>query len=308
MGLLQLQLGRVFDGDDAFVARDAGRHDIQQRGLAAARAARDEHVQAGPHQALDQLGHAGGECAHADEVVHAEGHHRKAANGQQGSVHGQGGDDRVHARAVGQPCVDHGAHFVHAPPDARDDAVDHPQQVRLVVELHIGVHDLAVPLGIDLERPVDQDVRDGGVGQQGLDGAQAQHFVLNGLDDEAALGFVERQFVGGNQLLGQRLEFGAQAIGGHALHALPVHERQNFLVDAGLDVVQSNPGRFGVRRVGCRRDGGEGRGQGPGVGRVRGLDERWAQQRGGVTGVFKLVAQVRVQTSLLLGAAGQAVG
>ena len=183
--------------------------------------------------------------------MHAEGHHRKAADGQQGPVHGQGRDDRVHPRAVGQPCVDHGAHLVHASPDARDDAVDDPQQVGFVVELHIGVHDLAVPLGIDLKRSVDQDVRDGGVGQQGFDGPQAQHFVLNGLDDEAAFGFIKRQFVRGNPVFGQRLELGAQAIGGHGFHALPVHERQDFLVDAGLDVVQAHPRRVGVG--GCGR-------------------------------------------------------
>jgi hypothetical protein len=75
---------------------------------------------------------------------------------------------------------------------------------------------------------------------------------LNGLDDEAAFGFVERQFVRGNQLFGQGLELGAQAIGGHGFHALPVHERQNFLVDAGLDVVQAHPRRVRVGGCGCK--------------------------------------------------------
>jgi hypothetical protein len=68
------------------------------------------------------------------------------------------------------------------------------------------------------------------------------------------------------------------------------------------------PGVLGVGGGGWRRDEGGGRSQSPYVGRVSGLDERRAQQRGGVTGVFKLVAQVRVQTFLLWGAARQAVG
>jgi hypothetical protein len=45
--LLQLQLGRVLDGDDALVVRDERRQDVQQRRLAGAGAARDQDVELG---------------------------------------------------------------------------------------------------------------------------------------------------------------------------------------------------------------------------------------------------------------------
>ena len=40
----QAQFGRIFDGHDAFLARQDGREAVQQRGLAAARAAAHEDV------------------------------------------------------------------------------------------------------------------------------------------------------------------------------------------------------------------------------------------------------------------------
>ncbi len=46
--LLQLQFGRVFNGDDALFGRDEGRQSVQQRGLSGAGSARDDDVHAGP--------------------------------------------------------------------------------------------------------------------------------------------------------------------------------------------------------------------------------------------------------------------
>ncbi len=46
VGLLQLKLGGVLAGDDALVVIDAAGHAVEQRGLARARAAGDQHVAA----------------------------------------------------------------------------------------------------------------------------------------------------------------------------------------------------------------------------------------------------------------------
>ncbi|MNZ19912.1 hypothetical protein D3C78_369500 [compost metagenome] len=54
MGLLQLQLGRVLDGDDALVVRNETGQHIEHGGLAAAGAAGYQHVQPPPHDRLEQ--------------------------------------------------------------------------------------------------------------------------------------------------------------------------------------------------------------------------------------------------------------
>jgi len=66
----------------------------------------------------------------------------------------------VHARAVGQPRVDHRRGFVDSPADARHDAVDDAHQMLIVAEAHGGLVDFAIALDPDAARPVDQDVGD----------------------------------------------------------------------------------------------------------------------------------------------------
>ena len=55
--LVELQLGRVLDRDDALlVADEAGQH-VEQRRLAGAGAAADQHVQARPHAVRQEVEH-----------------------------------------------------------------------------------------------------------------------------------------------------------------------------------------------------------------------------------------------------------
>ncbi len=72
MRLLQLKLGRVFDGDEAFLVGDEGRQRVEHRRLARAGAARDD----GRHPRLDggaeQLGHLRTQRADLDELVEVE--------------------------------------------------------------------------------------------------------------------------------------------------------------------------------------------------------------------------------------------
>ena len=55
--LLQLQLGRVLDRDDALVLGDEARQHVQQRRLAGAGAAADQAVQARPHAVRQEVEH-----------------------------------------------------------------------------------------------------------------------------------------------------------------------------------------------------------------------------------------------------------
>jgi hypothetical protein len=99
-------------------------------------------------------------AAQPHEVVGGHAVGAEAADRQHGAVQRQRWDDGVDARAVRQARVHHRRGLVDAPPDARNDAVDDPQQVRLVAEAQLGALQLAVTLDKDLVRPVDQDVGD----------------------------------------------------------------------------------------------------------------------------------------------------
>ncbi len=70
--LLQLQLGGIFDSDDALVGRDITRQYIQHCGLARAGTAGNDDVQARSHNCGQNLGDLIGHGVEFDHVVHAE--------------------------------------------------------------------------------------------------------------------------------------------------------------------------------------------------------------------------------------------
>ena len=133
--LLELQLGRVLDGDDALVVRDERRQAVEQRRLAGAGAAGDQDVEprpapsraAGPRMLRR-------ERSERDQVVASSAGRGRSGGSRARAVERQRRDDGVDARAVRQAGVDHRRALVDAPADARDDAVDDLQQVRVVAE------------------------------------------------------------------------------------------------------------------------------------------------------------------------------
>ena len=64
-----------------------------------------------------------------DQILRAEPVGAEAPDRQHRTVERQRRNDRVDARAVRQPGVDHRARFVDAPADRADDALDDLQQV-----------------------------------------------------------------------------------------------------------------------------------------------------------------------------------
>ena len=58
--LVELQFGRVFDGDDAFAIGDEGGQHVEQRGFTGAGAARDQNVEPRFHAAVQQLAASAG--------------------------------------------------------------------------------------------------------------------------------------------------------------------------------------------------------------------------------------------------------
>ena len=103
--LLQLQLDRVLDGDDAFVVRDERGEDIQQGGLAGAGTTGDDDIQPGLDTGFKQLGHGRGEGVESDQVIHRQRDGGELPDGQRRAVDREGRDDGVDARSVLQPGV-----------------------------------------------------------------------------------------------------------------------------------------------------------------------------------------------------------
>src|SRR5262249_3423799 len=122
--LMELQLGRVFDGDDALPLRDEPRHHVEHRRLTGAGDAADQHVQPGAHTVRQEVEHRPGHRTKGDQVLGLQALGRKAANREQRAVHGQRRNDGVDTRAVGQTRVDHRRAVVDAAADAADDAID----------------------------------------------------------------------------------------------------------------------------------------------------------------------------------------
>ena len=131
VALLEPQLGRVLDRDDALVVGDERRQHVEQRRLAGAGAAADEDVEPAAHAGVEELGDLG---ASACRIATRSSTRRTRCGANlrmvsAGPSTASGGMIGVHAGAVGEAGVDHRRRLVDAAADRRDDAVDHPAQV-----------------------------------------------------------------------------------------------------------------------------------------------------------------------------------
>ncbi len=187
MLLLQLQLGRVLDRDDALVVRDEAGQDVQQRRLADAGTARDQHVELAAHARRENVDELRGQRAEVDQVVRRQRIDRELPDRQHRPLQRDGRQDHVHTRPVRQPRIDHRRRLVDAPTDARDDAVDHTQQVILAREPHIGLAHEPATLDEDLLVAVDHDLGDRRVAQERIDRPVAEHVVDDSFDQPRAL-------------------------------------------------------------------------------------------------------------------------
>ena len=177
--LVQLQLGRVLDGDDALVGRQELRQHVERRRLAGAGAAGDEHVEPAPHAGGEQVGHRPGQRAEGDQIVHVVRVGGELADRQHRAVEGDRRHHRVDPAAVGQAGVDHRAALVDPAADPGHDLVDDAAQVLLVDEGRVDRHDPAEPLDVDPVRAVDHDLADVRVAQQRLERPVAEDLVAD---------------------------------------------------------------------------------------------------------------------------------
>ena len=174
MRLLQLQFGRVLDGDEALLVGDERRERVEHRGLARAGAARDDRRDARVDGGGEHLAHRRPQRADVDQLFQVVRLLGEFADRDQRPVDRDRPHRDVDARAVEQARVAQRLRFVDAPSDRRDDLVDDAQQVLLVLEAHRRRLEHAVALDVDALVAVDQDVVDGRVLQQRLDRPEAR--------------------------------------------------------------------------------------------------------------------------------------
>ncbi len=191
--LLELQFGRVLDGDEAFLVRDERRQRVEHRRLARAGAARDDGGDARLDGGGKQLAHLRADRADFDELVEVERLLGELADRDERTVDRDRADRDVDARAVQEARVAQRMGFIDAPADAGDDLVDDAQEMRLVLEAHRGGLENAAALDIDAFVTVDQDVVDARILEQRLDRAETRHLVEDLGDELRELLGVERQ-------------------------------------------------------------------------------------------------------------------
>ncbi|MNI19368.1 hypothetical protein D3C73_728040 [compost metagenome] len=192
VGLLQLQFGRILDGDDPLVVRNETGQHIEHGGLAAAGTAGNQHVQAPTDNRLEQQGNGRGQRPHLDQAVGIEQVHRKAPDRHARAVDGQRRDNRVDPRTVLEPGIHQGRGLVDTPTQAGDDAVNDVQQMLIIAKTHIGALQFAEALDIDRGMTVDQNVGHAVISQQRFQRAKAEHLVGDLLDDQLAAGSTHR--------------------------------------------------------------------------------------------------------------------
>ena len=141
--------------------RNVSREHVEQRCFAGAGSAGDENVQPPLHHGRKQFQHRLRQSLVLDHLAGGDGIASETANGETRAVDGQRRNDGVDARSVGQAGVHHGRRFIHAPSDARDDALDDLHQVCIVFERQPGQFELAGALDVDPVVAVDQNVGDG---------------------------------------------------------------------------------------------------------------------------------------------------
>ena len=108
VALLQLQLSRVFNGDDTFFFRNEARHGVQHRSLAGAGAAGDNDVQTRFHAAAQKIEHAGSKRFVLDQIFRGEQLLAIAADGNYRADKRERRDDGAHSGAVFETGVNDG--------------------------------------------------------------------------------------------------------------------------------------------------------------------------------------------------------
>ena len=103
--------------------------------------------------------------------------------------------------------------------------------MRVVGEPHVGAFQLAAAFDIDLGVAVDENVRDGRIGEQRLERPQAEHLVLDVADQASPARRRSEHRILGKQTRDEHGDLFLQPILGQALHHCEVDAVQQLLMD-----------------------------------------------------------------------------
>ena len=191
MLLLELQLRRVLDGDDAFLVGDEVAEAIEQGRLAGAGPARHDDVPAVKNRSAEEIASGRSEgLVTIDQVVHGEFFFGMTPDRQAWALEGHRGDDGIDAAAVGQARVGHGLTRVDLPTGALDKPADDRHGVGGKAEA--GVLDDTVLFDENVIGVDDHDLADAGIVEQVLQRPKTIPNVFDFLD-EATQGEIAAQ-------------------------------------------------------------------------------------------------------------------
>ena len=161
----------------------------------------------------------------------------KAPDGEDGPVNGEGRNNGVDARPVGQAGVDHGGRLIHAPAHGGDNPFDDLHQVGVVLEDHVGLFEQSGPLHVDVLAGVHQDVTDGGVLEQRFQRAQPEDLIQDFARQLLPLDAAQRGVQASHEVLndGENLAARGAVSQGHDL--LEIYPAQQIAVDRGLELL-----------------------------------------------------------------------
>src|SRR6478752_5671875 len=213
VGLLQLQFGGVFAGDDALVVLYELGQAVQQRGLAGTGTARDQHVAADAADDLQDLRAFRRDRAELDQLVERQLVLLELTNGEARPVDRQRRHDGVDAGAVGEAGVADRRGFIDAPADLADDALADVEQLLVVAEADAGLLDLARDFDEHRAGAVDHDVGDVVARQQRLQRTIAGHAVADVVEQLFLLGNRHHDVLDRDDLVDDVADFLARGIG-----------------------------------------------------------------------------------------------
>ncbi len=186
--LLQLKFGGVFAGDDTLVVVDVVRETIEQRGLAGAGAARDQHIGAAPSDDLEDRAAFRRNGAELHQLIERQLVLSEFTDCQRGPVDRERRNDRVDAGSVGETRIAYRRGFIDSAADLADDTLADVQQLLVVAEPDSGPLDLAADFDEDGAGAVDHDVRDIVAGQQRLKRTVTENVVADVVEQFFLLG------------------------------------------------------------------------------------------------------------------------
>ena len=285
--LLQLKFGGVFAGDDPLVVVDVVGQAVQQRGLAGAGAAGNQHVAADAADDLQDIRAFRRDRAELDQLVEGQLVLLEFADGKRGAVDRQRRNDGVDARAVGETGVADRRGFVDAPADLADDALADIQELLVVAEADAGALDAARDFDEDRAGAVDHDVGDIVARQQRLERAVTEHVVADVVEQFLLLGDRHHDVLDRDDLVDDVADFLARGFAVELGELGKVDRLDQRAEDRRLDLIigvraprldRRRRGRRSGRRERRRRD----RGWAVGIStRSRGAGS-WFQRGGGL--------------------------